>query len=186
MMSARKKLLAVAAAVAMWAAFQPDTVSAQTSGIDYAASTVFRWVGQDQNGQYDMLSLWKVDNNLNFVTSQQYGPYPGYVPTTITTAGNGNTYVLWLDQTQGYPWGAVLWLVDPNLNYVTAQEYGPYQGLTPQGLSVDTNGFNSFRLIWHNDNDGSVDVWVLDQNLNWVNNQVYGPVSGWESGWYVH
>jgi hypothetical protein len=185
-MSTLRRLLAAAAAVAIWATFQPHTVSAQTSGVGGDASTVFRWIARDSGNQPDMLSLWKVDGNLNYITSQQYGPYSGYYPDFITTNKNGYTYVLWEDYTPinymfGNYLGAQLWLVDPNLNYVTSVEYGPYAGWTPEGLSVDTDGSNYIRLIWKND-DGSISVWVLDQNLNYSNSATFGPVSGWDPG----
>ena len=47
MMSVRKRLLAVAAAVTMWAVIQPGTVSAQTSGVGPDGYTRFLWKGTD-------------------------------------------------------------------------------------------------------------------------------------------
>jgi hypothetical protein len=44
-----------------------------------------------------MLSLWKIDGNLNYITSQQYGPYSGYYPDFITANKNGYTCALWED-----------------------------------------------------------------------------------------
>jgi hypothetical protein len=46
-MRARKSMLAIAAAVAMWATFQPATVSAQNSGVGGDHSTVLMWRGTD-------------------------------------------------------------------------------------------------------------------------------------------
>jgi hypothetical protein len=179
MISARRRLLAVAAAVAMWATFQSGTVSAQTSGIGgpNSPTTVFRWVGNYADGTYDILSLWALDANLNYLRSAIYGPYPGYTALFVTTVNNGNSYILWQ-----YQDGSInLWTVDPNLNYVTSQAYGPYSGWTAEGLSADTNGLNSFRVIWVNANYG-VDVWEMDQNLNFVTSQTYGPYSAWYPG----
>lgn len=63
-MRARKSMLAIAAAVAMWATFQPATVSAQNSGVGGDHSTALMWRGTDYE-----ISLWKLDANLNFVTN---------------------------------------------------------------------------------------------------------------------
>jgi hypothetical protein len=189
MMSARRRLLAAAAAAAMWATFPPDTVSAQQSGVGGDESTVLRWVGTAADGTADVLVLWKLDANLNFLASKGYGPYPGFTPLAITTANNGDTFVLWTYRDHSI----VLWKVDPNLNYLTSKAYGPYPGWAAQGLSVDTgqglNGSNvgvclvncgipSFRVTWANAN-GSANVWELDQNLNYITSHVYGPYPGY-------
>lgn len=172
-MSARKKLLAVAAAVAMWASIQPSTVSAQTSGIGADGFTRFAWRGTDYS-----YSLWQVDANLNFFNSHLYGPYPGWTPIAITTARNNNTYVLWR-----YNDGSIsLWAVDTNLNFLGSHSYGPFTGWTAKGLSVDTGSTSGFCVIWRN-TDGSVSVWRADQNLNFVNSHAYGPILGYDPGY---
>ena len=173
-MSARKKLLAVAAAVAMWAVIQPGTVSAQTSGIGPDGYTRFAWRGSDNS-----LSLWQINPSLAFYNSHVYGPYNGWTPLAITTAHNDNTYVLW----QYYDGTVTVWSVDTNLNYVTQKNYGPYTGWTAKGLSVENNGAGSgFRIIWRH-TGGSVAVWQLDQNLNYVNSTNWGPYFGYDPGY---
>lgn len=178
MVNAPKRLLAIAAVAAMWVTVQPAPASAQTSGSNGRdGSTVIRWIGTSQDGTF--LSLWKLDGFLKFVASQQYGPYPGFTPIAITTASNGNTYVLWRFQDNSI----ILWVVDPNLDFVTSHAYGPYAGWFPQGLSVDTDGFNNFRVTWLGVNDGSAIIWEVDPNLNFVTaSPVLGPVAGWYSG----
>jgi hypothetical protein len=189
-MRARRRLLAAAAAATMWATFPPDTVSAQQSGVGGDASTVLRWVGTAADGTADVLDLWKLDASLNFLTSQVYGPYPGWTPLAITTANSGDTFVLWTYRDHSIS----LWKVDHNLNYITSQVYGPYPGWAAQGLSVDTgqglNGSNSegicivncgtpsFRVTWAKAN-GSGGVWELDQNLKFIMSQGYGPYAGY-------
>jgi len=172
-MSARKSLLAVAAAIAIWAIFQSGDVSAQTSGIGGDGYTRLLWRGTD--GQ---ISLLRLDPSLGLVDSHAYGPYAGWSPIAVTTARNNNTYVLWRN-TDG---SISLWLVDPNLNFVTFHAYGPYPSWIAKGLSVDTNGnTNNFRVIWRN-TDGSVSVWMVDADLNFVTFHGYGPVFGWDPG----
>jgi hypothetical protein len=90
MMMYVKRLLAVAAAVTMWAVIQPGTVSAQTSGIGPDGYTRFLWKGTDYS-----ISLWQLDPSLNFYNNHAYGPYDGWDPIALTTAHNNNSYVLW-------------------------------------------------------------------------------------------
>ena len=172
MMSVRKRLLAVAAAVTMWAVIQPGAVSAQTSGIGPDGYTRFAWRGTDNS-----ISLWQLDPSLNFYNSHAYGPYPGWTPLAITTAHNNNSYVLW----QYYDGTVTVWEVDTFLNYVTQKFYGPYFGWSAKGLSVDTGTGSGFCIIWKN-NNGSVSVWRLDQNLTFLNNHVAGPYFGYDPG----
>jgi hypothetical protein len=170
MMSAFKKLLAVVAAITMWATIQPGTLSAQTSGIGGDANTRVLWKGTDSR-----ISLWKLDPNLNFVTAQGYGPYNGWVPVAITTANNNNTYVLWR-RTDGV---ITVWLVDANLNFQFSKSYGPYFGWTVESISVDTNGHDWCRLIWK-ETQGTISVWSLNENLDLVTSAVYGPYFGFD------
>jgi hypothetical protein len=173
-MSTRKRLLAMAAAVAMWTAIQPSTVSAQTSGVGGDGYTRFSWRATD-----DRISVWKLDQNLNPVLSHEYGPYPGWVVRGITVAHNNNTCVLWR-----YSDGSIsLWLLDANLIFVTSHAYGPYAGWSAVGLGVTTDGTTSnYRVIWRNTN-GSVSVWSVDQNLNFVSSQQAGPFFGYDPGY---
>jgi hypothetical protein len=171
-MSIRRKWLATAAAVALWATIQPGPVSAQTTGIGGDGFTRVLWRGTDGS-----ISLWKLNTSLNFVTSHAYGPYAGWSPIAITNAHNNNTYVLWRYTDNSIS----LWEVDSNLNFVTFHAYGPYVGWIPKTLSVDTNGNNNFRLTWKNTN-GHLSLWSLDQNLNFVTFQEYGADFGWDPG----
>jgi hypothetical protein len=171
-MSARKRLLAVAAAVTMWAVIQPDTVSAQTSGIGGDGYTRLLWRGTDSR-----ISLWKLDPVLNFDSFHEYGPYDGWLPIAITTARNNNTYILWR-HTDGT---AQVWLVDANLNFVTNAIYGAYSGWTAESLSADTNGNSTLRLIWRHTN-GSVSIWFLLPNLGGNGAHIYGPYFGFDPG----
>jgi hypothetical protein len=175
-MSRWKRLLVIVAWVALWTAIQPSTVSAQTSGVGGDGYTRNFWIGTDGR-----ISVWKLDPNLNFVASHDYGPYAGYSPIALTVAHNNNTYVLWR-----YSDGSIsLWLLDPNLNYVTSHLYGPYPGNTAVGLSVATDGTtNNFRVIWRY-TDGSLSVWTVDQSLNFVNAANYGPIFGYEPGYVI-
>jgi hypothetical protein len=171
-MSARKRLLAVATTVIIWATFQPGAVSAQTSGVGGDGNTRVLWRGTDGS-----ITLWKLDPVLNFVNNHAYGPYAGWSPIAITTAANNNTYVLcrYTDNS------IAVWEVDPNLNYITQKNYGPYRGWIAKGLSVDTNGGSLCRVIWRK-TTGEISVWTLDPNLNSIGSHVYGPYFGWDPG----
>jgi hypothetical protein len=68
-MTIRIKALAVVAASAMWATFQPSTVSAQGSGIGDDKITRLLWTATDGS-----ISLWKLDPVLNPLSSHAYGP----------------------------------------------------------------------------------------------------------------
>jgi hypothetical protein len=173
MMNAFKKLLAITAAITMWAVIQPGTLAAQTSGIGGDGWTRLMWRGTDSS-----ISLWKVDPNLKNPMSHQYGPYDGWVPIAITTANNSYTYVLWR-HTNGT---AQLWLVDPKLNFITNKLYGPFTGWIAESLSANTtSGDNTFRLIWRETN-GSAGVWALDSGLTGFKFQTLGPVPGFNPG----
>ena len=172
-MSVRNKLLATAAAVAMWATLQPGTASAQNSGLGPDGFTRLMWRGTDYH-----ISLWKLDQNLNFSLAHEYGPFPGFSPIAITTDHFNFTYVLWR-HTDGH---ISLWLIDPNLNFVTFHEYGPFPGFIAKGLSVDTGTSPNFRVIWRH-TDGHVSVWNVDGNLNFVNAHEFGPFFGFDPGY---
>jgi hypothetical protein len=171
-MSARKRLLAVAAAVTMWATIQPGTVSAQQSGVGADGNTRLLWRGTDSR-----ISLWSIaPNGTNF--SHVYGPYTWYTPIAITTAVNNYSYVLW----RYWDNSIVLWLVDPNLNYVSSIAYGPYEGWVAKGLSVTNDGTSWFRVIWRY-YDGTVSVWTVNSSLVFQGSQNYGPYFGYDPGY---
>jgi hypothetical protein len=169
------KALMLSAIVAV--TLQPGISSAQTSGIGADAKTRLLWRGADGS-----ISLWRLDPSLNFETYKTYGPYSGWTPVALTTAGtaadNNNTYVLWR-----YSTGAIsLWSVDSNLNYVGSVGYGPYADWTAETLSVATRGpDSSLRIIWRNTN-GAVSVWAVNSNLNLFLAHAYGPFVGWDPG----
>jgi hypothetical protein len=173
MMSARKRLFAIAAAVTMWATILPGAVSAQNIGLGGDGFTRLMWRGTDYS-----IALWKINSSLALVGSITYGPYPGWTPVAITTDRLGFTYVLWR-----YADGTInLWLVDPNLNFVTSHAYGPYTGWTAKGLSADAGGSNNFRVIWRF-TEGAASLWNVDGNLSFVNSQAYGPSFGFDPGY---
>jgi hypothetical protein len=174
-MSRLKRVLAIVTAVVTWTVIQPGTVSAQTSGLGRDGYTRNIWFGTDGR-----ISVWKLDSNLNFVTSHDYGPYAGFSPVALTVASNSNTYVLWR-----YSDGSIsLWLLDPDLNYVTSHLYGPYSGNNAIGLSPYTDGTSSFHVIWRY-TDGSLSVWSVDENLNFITARAYGPFFGFEPGFVI-
>jgi hypothetical protein len=170
MMSARKRLLALAAAVAMWATFQSGPVSAQTqvSVLGADGNTRGMWRGTDGS-----ISVWKLDPVLNFVGSHNYGPIAGWSPVALTMLGN-NTYVLWRF-TDGT---ASIWVLDANLNVVNSRNFGPVGGWVPEGLGNDP--FGNIRLVWETPAN-QLAVWVINAGLNVVGGSPnYGPYFGWK------
>jgi hypothetical protein len=172
-MSARKRLLAVAAAVAMWATLQPGAASAQIIGLGGGniggdGYTRAMWHGTDGS-----ISVWKLDPALNVVGTHNYGPYPGWSPASITTNGNDNTYVLWR-YTDGT---ANIWELDANLNYVTSRTFGPIAGWTPEWLGIDYYGY--IRLLWTS-TASAVSAWqITPGTLIPTGSVAYGPYFGW-------
>ena len=164
-MSARKRLLAVAAAVTMWATIQPGTVSAQQSGVGSDGYTRLLWRGTNSN-----ISLWKIPplSSSASPTSQVYGPYTYWTPIAITTASDNNSYVLWRYTDNSIS----IWEVNANLNYVTSHAYGPYPGWVAKGLSVTNDGTSYFRLKPYPSASGATkcgsrgDGFVLEQITN--------------------
>jgi hypothetical protein len=172
-MSARKRLLAMAAGVTMWATLQPGTVSAQNSGIGGDGFTRLMWRSTNYS-----IALWNLDANLNVTGSLDYGPYVGWIPIAMTTNSLSYTYVLWR-RTDG---AINLWELDPVFNMVNQHIYGPYTGWIAKGLSAGTGGGANLRVVWRY-TDGTATVWNVDSNLNFVSSQVYGPFSGWDAGY---
>lgn len=160
--------LFLAAAITVCAAILPSALSAQTSGVGGDGYTRVLWRGTDGS-----ISLWKLDGNLNYVTSHAYGPYIGWTPLAITTGPDSYTRVLWR-ATDGT---VSLWLVDPNLNYISGKTYGPFYGWLAESISIDQA--DRLRLIWRETN-GEVSVWMLDPNLNYLTSAAYGPYFGWD------
>ncbi len=171
-MTKRNMDFAVAAAATMWAAFQPGSAPAQSSGVGGDGYTRLLWTATDSS-----ISLWKLDPVLNFVTSHLYGPYDGWTPVGITTTFNNNTCVLW-KRTDGV---INLWTVDPNLNFVSSTIYGPFTGWTAQSLSPELSANGRIRVIWR-ETKGLVSVWELSNCESFVRNAVYGPYFGYVPG----
>jgi hypothetical protein len=71
---ASKRLLAVAAAIAMWATLQSGAVSAQTGGVGGDGYTRMMWRGTDGS-----ISIWKLDPSLNSVGAHDYGTIMGLI-----------------------------------------------------------------------------------------------------------
>jgi hypothetical protein len=71
-----------------------------------------------------LVSLWKVDPGLNFITASTYGPYFGWSPESLGVDTDGASYLRLIWQ---YLDGTVdIWCVDPNLNYCGDTHHGLY------------------------------------------------------------
>ena len=161
------------ALVTIWTVVLPCIVYAQNSGVAGDGTLRILWRGTDSR-----ISLWRLDNtnNINLLSSREYGPFYGWLPIALTTANNGNSYVLWRHTN-----GTInLWLVDANLNFVTSRAYGPFDGWTVESLSVDTStGSNRFRVLWR-DTEGRISIWIVDATLNFISSRNHGPFFGWD------
>jgi hypothetical protein len=172
-MRVRKKLMAAVATLALCAGIN-GTAYAQSHGVAGDGTNRLLWKGTDGR-----VSLWKLDANLNYATSKEYGPYTYWHPIGITVARNNTTYLTW----KYYDGSVSIWALDTNLNLINSHVYGPYAGWTPKDLSVETTTTNTsgFRLHWKY-YDGTETVWQLDQNLNYVTSKPYGPYFGYYIG----
>jgi hypothetical protein len=173
----RQSLLAVAVVISAFVTIQP--VLAQSSGVGCDGATRLLWKGTNAS-----ISLWELDSNLNPLANATYGPYAEWSPAGITTACNNNTYVLWLGLTNGLAFNgtALIQQLDPNLNYVKQQVYGPAPGWLPESLSVDTSPSSTLRLIWRGGDTvsgGMVSIWYLQPDLSVVKTVAYGPDPGY-------
>jgi len=91
-------------------------------GAPGANSTYVLWRRTDGS-----IAIWIVDANLNYVTSNVYGPYAGWIAETVSIDDINRLRVVWR-HTNG---SISVWIVDTNLNYVTSNVYGPYFGYIP-------------------------------------------------------
>lgn len=161
----RKLLASLALAAAL--AFQSLPAAACCGVVGADGYTRLIWDGTDGS-----INIWKLDSSLNLVTTQIYGPFPGWTHISSTIIGN-NYYVLWRN-TNGE---ANIWLVGTNLNVVTTAAYGPVTGWLPEGLGVD--GLGNLRLFWRTSEDQIV-AWVINQGLAVTGSSpAYGPYFGW-------
>jgi hypothetical protein len=150
----KKNLLLAAAVMTTWVFIQ--SASAQNSGIGGDLYTRLLWRGTDGSA-----ALYKLDANLNIVSTRTYGGVDQWLPVGLTVANNSDTYLLWR-RTDGL---ISIWSLDPNLNLVLSQIYGPIPGWTAEHLSADTGGsFSTLRLTWRETN-GAFSVWFLQPNL---------------------
>ena len=68
-----------------------------------------------------------VDANLNFITSQNYGPIAAWTAAGLGVDSSGNIRLLW-ESTVGQ---ISVWTINPALNLIgTSPVYGPYFGWT--------------------------------------------------------
>ena len=95
-----------------------------------------------------------------------------WVAASESVGGDNWQRALWTN-TNGT---AALWLLDPSGQYVSQQNYGPYQGWTAQAISTGQD--NNTRVLWTRA-DGAAALWVLDSQNRFVTQQIYGPYAGW-------
>lgn len=166
-----KKLCLTAAFVAAISASVPaERSAAETTGLGWDGYTrqMFRATGG--------IGIINLDGALAATNVAVWGPYVDWEPLALTTGNNSYSYVLWRDLA-GH---GLIWLVDPNLNYVTSIVTANYVGWTPEDVSTGTLNSN-LRLTWRR-YDGAVAVMAFDSILDFQNVAVYGPYAGYDPG----
>jgi len=66
-------------------------------------------------------SVWVVNAAGQFETGQEFGPFSGWTPRTVSTGLDGQSRLLW-NHTDTR---ASLWYLDPAVNFAGAAEYLP-------------------------------------------------------------
>jgi hypothetical protein len=169
----RKTFFAIATTIVLLGAIQPAIGSAQTSGVGSDGITRLMWRGTDGS-----ISLWKLDQNMNFLSYKVFGPVNEWTPVALTVGSDNNTYLLWRS-TNG---AGAIWRIDPNGNATYGPQYGPYPSWIPESLSISEDGRNNLRVIWKATN-GSLSLWDVDHaTLQLQSYKAYGPYFGWDPG----
>ncbi len=166
-----KKLCLLTALVAtLMTSVPPEKSAAETTGLGWDGYT--RQMFRAANG----IGIINLDSYLVATNVAVFGPYVDWTPLALTTGNNSYSYVLWRDAA-GH---GLIWLVDPNLNYVASTVTANYVGWTPEDVSTGTLSSN-LRLTWRR-YDGAVAVMAFDAILNFQNVAVYGPYAGYDPG----
>jgi hypothetical protein len=85
---------------------------------------------------------------------------------------DGNTRAIW----HGTDGSISIWLLNPAMNVLATQNYGPIDGWEESGSAMIGN---NLYILWRN-LDGQADIWLLNSSLGFVTSAVFGPVAGWE------
>src|SRR5689334_7242229 len=89
--------------------------------------TYILWTNWDRS-----ISIWQLDVNLGFVSSQSYGPYEGWTARSLSVGPtSGNISLLWTN----WDGTADVWQLDSSLNQVGSQTFGPYMNWTARRIS---------------------------------------------------
>ena len=170
----RKTFFAIATTIALLGAIQPGIGSAQTSGVGSDGITRLMWRGTDGT-----FSLWRLDQNLNFMNYKVFGPVYEWTPVALTVGSDNNTYVMWRHTTNGAP---AIWRIDPNGNFAPGPELQPTPGWIPESLSISQDGRNNLRVIWKCTN-GRLSVWDVDHTtLQLRSYKAFLPQFGYDAG----
>ena len=121
-------------------------------------------------------TVWTVNADNSFSTSQAYGPYVDadgiWQAVALATGPDGVSRLLWHN-----PDGrATVWRVNADNSFSTSQAYGPYvdaDGIW-QATAISVGPDNIAHLLWHNP-DGRATVWRVNADNSFSTSQAYGP-----------
>jgi hypothetical protein len=119
------------------------------------------------------VSLWKMGLNFDELSSQHYGPFPGWIAASFVRDSIGTGNMLW-NHTSGE---VSLWKMDSNLNEIGNTRYGPFPGW--KALNYFKNSDGSGHILWKNVTTGETSLWNVNSNYVYTSHKIYGPYPGW-------
>jgi len=121
-------------------------------------------------------TLWSVNPDGSFSTSQAYGPYRDggglWQAVALATGPNGVSRILW----RAPDGRATLWFVNPDGSFGSSQAYGPYRdgGGLWQAVALSVGPDNVAHILWHSP-DGRATLWFVNSDGSFGSSQAYGP-----------
>lgn len=144
------------------------------------------WVNADGRA-----NLWTIDtvqesatgNNPRFTSSHDFGPYPGWQATGLTTGPDGADRVLWT-HSDGM---IALWYIDTQAFTTGTPDkqkvYGPYPNWAATSITVGSDGTE--HILWDYtaplppSSTGPISLWSISQTSSTFSYQDYGPFDTW-------
>ena len=121
-------------------------------------------------------TVWRVNADNSFSTSQAYGPYvdaDGIWQATAISVGPDNiAHLLWHS-----PDGrATVWRINADNSFSTSQSYGPYVDANGiwQAVALATGPDGVSHLLWRSP-DGRATIWRVNADNSFSTSQSYGP-----------
>lgn len=134
-------------------------------GVSGSPGSLIRW---GRNG----LAFRTSGNQVFLIRTALVPTSTSWTAMSYSVGGDNWGRALW-DHTNGT---AAVWLLNPQGQYVSQQQYGPFTGWTAQAIATGLDNYT--RLLWTKP-DGSAMLWLLDPQNRLVSQQTYGPFTGW-------